>query len=1480
MAETLVKVALPEMGESVTEGSIVEWRVKPGDWIDEGATLVDVTTDKVDVEVPAPASGVVARLGAEEGATVAVGAILAEIDTDAAKPNGAATPATAPPGVATHARADEGVAAIAPGANDAPRTPAILRVPLPEMGESVTEGSIVAWRVKPGDWIEAGATLVDVTTDKVDVEVPAPESGVVANLGAAEGATLAVGAVLVEIDTNGRRPDGVSAPAATAPASAAALAPPVPSSYGAPAAPNAAANGAPRSNGTANGKLGGVASHRAQRRAERAHLDLSTVAGTGPGGMILIEDVLAAALHWSEHAASGSNGAPKKPPAPAAPLPTDAKATPIKGPAAALATAMDQSLTIPTATSFRTLGVSLMEARRSELNAALKSAGRTEKISFTHLIAFAIVRAAREAPQIATSFRRDGETATRVENPINIGIAVDTERKDGSRFLVVPVIKGAAALDFAAFRTAYEAAIAKARDGKLAANDLSGASITLTNPGGIGTVASVPRLTLGQGAIVAAGAIAYPPGFAKAEPAALRALGVEKTMTLTNTYDHRVIQGAQSGEFLKRIDDLLAGKDDFYDTVFASLGVVPTRASGNASTVATSAAPARSAKHAASPATTVADAPATAPREFEAYSDELLRAVAAGMAILSSFRRHGHLAATLDPLGTPPQGDPALDWHSYALTPSVMSAIPASIFRTKVAGETLADIVSELRKTYSSTIAYEVEHIANITQREWLRDYIESGAHFVQLAPDKARNVLERLTKVETFERYLRKTYIGSKTFSIEGLDVMVPMLEEMITLLAADGIETTVLGMAHRGRLATIAHVVNRPYEEILAEFEAGDLHGSDEGSTDLTGDVKYHHGATGTYHSTSGDMAVVLANNPSHLEAVDGVVEGRTRALQTDRRGAKATLDVGLAAPILIHGDAAFSAQGVVAEVLNLQALEGYATGGTIHIISNNQVGFTTDPSDARSTRYASDLAKGFDVPIVHVNADDVDACMAAVHLAIDFRRRFGHDAIIDLIGYRRFGHNETDEPTYTQPDMYDRIKTHPTVRELYAQKLIARGVVSTDDANAMLASSTTRITTAHERIKSNAWVGNVAALPPKGDGALAKLETNVERDALLGWNAELLAVPADFTIHPKLVRQLERRRDTFAQGGEADWGLAESFALASLLGEGTPIRLTGQDTQRGTFSHRHLVFHDAKTNATYAPIAHLAGSRASIEIYNSPLSEYACLGFEYGYSVEAPDALVLWEAQFGDFNNGAQIIIDQFIAAGRAKWGESSRLVLLLPHGYEGGGPEHSSARIERFLQLSAEGNIQIANCSNAAQYFHLLRLQARQPKALPLVVFTPKSLLRMKAASGSLDALASGGFRKVIDDPKTSQDRDAVERLILCTGKIYYDLIGAEEYANVRKTAIVRVELLAPLPIDDIIALLESYPNLTSVVWVQEEPQNMGARAHVRRRVVERLPFGIRDLAYIGRPYRASTSEGYGAAHTVEQRRIVRTALAED
>ncbi|MBV8344934.1 MAG: multifunctional oxoglutarate decarboxylase/oxoglutarate dehydrogenase thiamine pyrophosphate-binding subunit/dihydrolipoyllysine-residue succinyltransferase subunit [Candidatus Eremiobacteraeota bacterium] len=1296
-----------------------------------------------------------------------------------------------------------------------------VAVTLPEMGESVTQGSIVEWRKSVGEYVAEGDPLVEVTTDKVDVEVPATASGQITQILAREGDTVAVGAALAEIDTS----KAGSATARKATGNGAAAAPPKPAPASLPTKGEA------------------VADHAAQRIAQRLDVDLARVRGSGPNGLILRADVIAQA----ESARRKPGPTVETPQAPAG-----AKLTPLRGPAAALAGYMEQSLSIPTATSFRSVAVDVLDARRKELNGAVKAAGRDERISFTHVIAYALVRAAQQMPFITNSFLRDDSGApVRVEPGIHLGLAVDTERKDGTRTLIVPVIRDADSLGFAAFRDKYEELVARARENKLGADDLRGASFTLTNPGGIGTIASVPRLMAGQGAIIAAGAIGYPPGFSSANEQSLRLLGVSRVMQLTSTYDHRVIQGAQSGEYLRRVDELLQGKDGFYDAVFASLGL----------------------QAAAVPQVALAPVgPAKAPP-----SDEMLRAVACGMAIVSAYRRHGHLAANLDPLGREPVGDAALEPATYGLTPALQSAIPASVLHVKVPGNTLAEILPRLRETYSSTIAYEIEHISNATQRAWLRDYIESGRNKIKHSPQRQIEFLARLTKVEAFDRYVRKTFLGQKTFSGEGLDVMVPMLEEMLDMLADDGVADAVLGMAHRDRLNVIAHVVNLPYEEVMTEFEAAQYRGN-LGDDDVMGDVKYHHGATGDFTTSKGKtIHVTLAHNPSHLEAVDPVVEGSARALQTDHEHGVPTHDRNRAVPILIHGDAAFTGQGIVSEVLNLQSLPGYETGGTIHLIANNQIGFTTDPADARSTRYASDLAKGFDVPIVHVNADDVDACIAAVHFAVDFRRAFGRDALIDLIGYRRFGHNEQDEPAYTQPEIAERIKNHPTVRELFANKLVNQGLITAEQARAMADDATERLQEARRAVKG-ALASHITGRKLSGSNTFdGTALPHVERAELLAWSEALTVAPPGFELNKKLRGQFERRSATIEEKGSVDWGTAESLAFASLLTSGTPIRLTGQDTERGTFSHRHAVFHDPTTHAIWIPLQHVSETQASFEIRNSPLSEYACMGFEYGYSTQDPGALVLWEAQYGDFFNGAEIVVDQFIAAGQAKWGQTSRLTLLLPHGYEGGGPEHSSARPERFLQLVAEGNLRVASPSVASNYYHLLRMQARSPIAVPLVVMTPKSLLRSESAAGTLDDMAGGSFSPVIDDPRTL-DRDAIERLILCSGKVYHDLTAHAAYGALQRTAIARIELLAPLPVFDINRVIGSYPNLTKLVWVQEEPKNMGARAFVRRRLLEGKRDGF-DIEYIGRGYRASPSEGYAGQHAAEQERIVTTALSE-
>ena len=1312
-----------------------------------------------------------------------------------------------------------------------------IDVLLPEMGESVAEGSVTGWRKKPGDAIAAGEPLVDVTTDKVDVEVPSPAAGTLTKILVEEGSTVKVGAKLAEIDTRGGEAgDGSATSDAKAPAAAGAQA------TAAQHGPVAADDGVQPPGASPN-----FVSPLARRMAAMHNADIARVAASFPDAPVRRADVL--------RAIEPSPSAPVQAAARAANPAAGERVTRLRGAASSLADHMERSLAIPTATSFRTLSVDVLDARRREINSGLRAAGRSEKISFTHLLAYAIARATQAVPSMATSFRRGDGGPERVERGVHLGLAVDVKRADGTRMLVVPVVRDADRLDFLAFYRAYEGLVEKARASTLSAGDLAGATLTLTNPGGIGTVASVPRLMQGQGTIIAAGAIGYPPGLHALPEATLRSLGVSKVMTLTSTYDHRVIQGAESGEFLRRIEQLLSGADGFYEGVFAALSL------GSA------------AHHAPTQTTrpTVAVEPGAA---------EVARAAAAGMGLVMRYRTHGVNAARLDPLAGASPFDPALEPSSLGLDHALMDRVPASALRVYAPAQTMVDVLDRLRDTYCSTIAYEVEHISNHEQRSWLRQQIESGAHRQPLSRERKLELLERLTRVEAFERYLRKAFLGQKTFSIEGLDAMVPMLEEMLHMLADEGTGEVRLGMAHRGRLAVITHVVDRPYEEVLTEFEQAQERGLVHAQGDVTGDVKYHQGASGTYETQAGKkIRVVLANNPSHLEAVDSVVEGQTRAVQTDRHHNIAVLDTSRAAAILIHGDAAFAGQGVVAEVFNMQGLAGYTTGGTLHIIANNQIGFTTLPAEGRSTRYASDLAKGFDVPIIHVNADDLEAAIAAAHLAVGYRRRFHRDALIDLIGYRRFGHNEADEPAYTQPEMYERIAKHPTARDIFARRLIEEGTISEAEARESLERAQTRVAQAHATVKSAK--GAAATTEVKGRASEvngeATVETGVALDTLRALNTQLVAVPEGFTIHAKLARQLERRTGALEPSGEIDWGLGEALAFATLLREGVPVRVTGQDTERGTFSHRHLVLHDARTGRAWIPMQHVHDAKASFEIHNSPLSEYAAMGFEYGYSAEAPDALVLWEAQFGDFSNGGQVIIDQFIAAGRAKWQQTSRLTLLLPHGYEGAGPEHSSARLERYLLLAAEGNLRIANPTTPAQYFHLLRDQARSSRARPLIIMTPKSLLRLHAASSHAQDLSGGRFLPVIDDPAV-KDRAAIRRVALCSGKVYYDLSGSGQRAQAKDLAIVRVELLEPFPYEAVMALVEAYPNVKRVTWVQEEPKNMGARAFVSRRIREALtPRGIL-FEYAGRPDRASPSEGYPGAHAVEQERIVNEVVA--
>jgi 2-oxoglutarate dehydrogenase E1 component len=1127
----------------------------------------------------------------------------------------------------------------------------------------------------------------------------------------------------------------------------------------------------------------------------------------------------------------------------------------IKGPAARLVANMEESLAVPTATTFRHIAVQALEASRTQFNQAVTAAGSKRKVSFTHLIAFALVKAVTRHLVMGHSLRKvEGKAYRVIPAGVNLGLAVDVERKDGSRGLLVPVIRAADRMDFATFHAAYEALVEKARTNKLVPDDFTGATVTLTNPGGLGTSASVPRLMAGQGTIIAVGGIGYPPGLAGVQPEELVRLGVTKVMTVTSTYDHRVIQGAESGEFLRTVDRLVQGEDGFYREVAASLGVPPPEAGSVAKAV-----------------------PPSAPVEVRPAD---LGPVAAAMFLVDAYRTHGHLAARLDPLGSEPKGDPALDPAPLGLTPETMAAVPSAVLRVWGPGVTLAEALPHLQGTYCGTLAYEVEHVSNHEERAWLRQVIESGAHRRALDREGQRRLLERLTAVEAFEQFLHKAYLGQKRFSIEGLDLMVPMLDLAIEIAAEAGTREVVLGMAHRGRLNVLAHTLGRTYATIFAEFEGAPKNEHGTSTEDPgTGDVKYHLGAEGTFVTSDGKaLAVTLVHNPSHLEFVSPVVEGRARARQTQRHGREAYHDPSGALPILIHGDAAFAGQGVVAETLNLGGLTGYGTGGALHLIANNQVGFTTDMADARSTTYASDLAKGFDVPIIHVNADDAEACLDAMRLAMMYRARFRQDVVVDLVGYRRHGHNEGDEPGYTQPLMYSLIKDHPTARQRYASLLAERGIVSAVEASTQWDRAYQSLSDEHHDLRAHLTSAAPPEPTPRRVVTGAEPATSVPEKVLLALNERLHSWPDGFEVHPKLARQLERRRAALGTEGAIDWAHAEALAFASLLAEGVPVRLTGQDTERGTFSQRHLVLHSVGNGTTWTPMRHLPGSLASFELHNSPLSELAALGFEYGYSAAAPEALVLWEAQFGDFANAAQVILDQFVSAGLAKWGVASRLTLLLPHGYEGQGPEHSSARIERFLQLAAEGNLRVANCTTPAQYFHLLRRQALRNRLRPLIVFTPKSLLRHPRAGSSLADFGTGGFHRVLDDPLVSGGAAEVNRLLLCAGKVYYDLVPEAEKLQRNRPAIARIEQLYPFPEEELREVITRYPNLREVVWVQEEPRNMGAWEYLDDELAALLPSGV-TLRYTGRPERASPAEGYPAAHAAEQERIVTEALGE-
>ncbi len=1116
-----------------------------------------------------------------------------------------------------------------------------------------------------------------------------------------------------------------------------------------------------------------------------------------------------------------------------APVPS---AVPIVGPAKRLVENMEASLTVPTATSVRTLPVRLLEENRALLNDHLAEL-TGGKVSFTHLLAWAIVKALHASAGMRSLFVEiDGAPHRFTAEHVNFGLAVDVERRDGTRGLVVPSVKHAETLEFATFFAAYNELVRRAQAGQLTPEDFADTTVTLTNPGMLGTTQSVPRLMAGQSLIVAAGSIGYPAEYQLADRSMLARLGVSKVLTLTCTYDHRVIQGAESAEFLARVAALLAGEERFYEEAFESLAV---------------------------PHEPVRLAPDVNPYFSDRGVDALVRKQAGVLALINMYRVRGHLVAHTNPLSTEIPTHPELELERQGLTVWDLDRE----FYTGAAGgrerATLREIVRTLREAYCGTLGVEYMFIQEPDQKTWIQKRVEGSDPAGWLDAAGKRRTLAMLNAAEAFERFLHTKYIGHKRFSLEGLESLIPMLDRALAGAVAAGTAEVVLGTAHRGRLNVLANILGKSYEKIFREFE-GNI---DPLSREGTGDVKYHLGATGTYASPAGGrIRVTLASNPSHLEAVDPVVEGMARALQ-DVRGDAAHEQV---LPILVHGDAAFSGQGVVAETLNMSALSGYRTGGTIHIVVNNGIGFTTSPADARSSVYATDVAKMVQAPVFHVNGEDPEACVHVIDLALAFRREFKKDVVVDVVGYRRWGHNEADEPAYTQPIMYAKIRDRRSVRKLYTERLVNHGDLSLQEAEAALQDFQERMeaafTATHEIASSPVVLAPAPAAPPSEPPpppvALPDLARILER---------AVTVPEGFHVHPKLARQLALHGQMLAKD-EVDWGTAELLAFGSLLTEGIPVRLSGQDSRRGTFSQRHAVLVDQDTGAEYAPLQHLAPEQAPFLVYDSLLSEYAVLAFEYGYSVVRSDALVLWEAQFGDFSNGAQIVIDQFIASAEEKWKQRSKLVLLLPHGSEGQGPEHTSARLERFLQLAAGGNIRVAVPSTSAQYYHLLRAQAHAARPVPLVVMTPKSLLRAEAAKSPAEAFG-GAFRPVLPEPAAPAD---ATRVLLCSGKVAFDLIEGRASHGGTRAAVVRLERLYPFPAEELAAVLGALPEARELRWVQEEPANMGAWSFAAPRLRELFP--AHALAYVGRPESPSPATGSHRVFQAEQARLVAEAFA--
>ena len=1153
---------------------------------------------------------------------------------------------------------------------------------------------------------------------------------------------------------------------------------------------------------------------------------------------------------------------PPSPPAPRVPAPAGSPTPaadsrpdnhePIRGASARIVTNMEASLDVPTATSFRQIPAKLLEVNRKVVNGYLgrKYGG---KVSFTHMIGYAVVRAIADSiPAMNNTYTTDDNNKpVLIRNEhVGLGIAVDLQKSDGSRTLMVPCVRDADMLDFREFVDRYEQLISKVRGGDLSPDDFSGTTVSLTNPGTIGTLQSVPRLMQGQGLIVGVGSIAFPAEYQAADPEMLANLGISKVISLTSTYDHRIIQGAESGMFLKKVHELLLGEDDFYVDIFRAMGVPYEAVKWH--------------------------------RDVNPINREaaLMEKQVKVNQLINMHRVRGHLIADLDPLQVKePKMHAELDPATYGLTiwdldREFLTGSETGIY-AHVAGNAkmpLGDMLGVLRDSYCRTVGIEYMHIQEPTEKRWMQEKLEGADRTI--TSDEQLHVLGRLNAAEALETFLGTKYVGQKRFGIEGCESMIPLLDALLGAAADAGMAEAIMGMAHRGRLNVLVNIVGKTHGQLFDEFEGGTISEMTQGS----GDVKYHLGQTGTFVSRNGkELSVELAANPSHLEAVNPVVLGMVRA-RMDAIDPEEGLGPYPILPLLLHGDAAFAGQGVVAETLNLSQIRGYRVGGTVHVIINNQVGFTSTPDVARSSEYSTDVAKMIQAPIFHVNGDDPEACVRVARLAFEYRQRFNKDVVIDMIGYRRHGHNEGDDPSYTLPEMYRRIDARPSVRAQYTAALVKRSDITSEEGEDALTDFKSRLQLALDETRGATDDPDARARPPvESEGVRPHLHTSIDEATLASVYQALSARPEGFTMHPKLAQQFETR-DKMFEGGKIDWALGEAIAFGSLLLEGTSIRLAGQDSRRGTFSHRHSTLVDYETGAEFQPLGALAEGDTNLWIYDSLLSEYAALGFEYGYSIVNEEALVIWEAQFGDFANGAQIIIDQFLVAAKDKWQQECGLTLLLPHGFEGQGPEHSSARIERFLLLAAEDNMQLVNATTAAQFFHVLRrqtMQSTQSTQSPLIVFTPKSLLRAKQSRSFVTDLLSGTFEELLGD-RDPPPADEVQRVILCSGKVAFDLM-AERDARSAPAAVVRVEQLYPWPFAAVANELGKYPNAREIMWVQEEPENMGPWNSIKGRLYEAHET-THSIRRASRFESGSPACGSGRVHAQEHAQLMDEALA--